>query len=156
MLPVAFFAQSTCHWLSNGQAYRSNSQNVLVAQGRVSLDSNYMDDGQIMVKLQFFEAAKPFLLLDKLQQLQVSCPVRILHGVQVGAQDCCCCCGQLGCLCLRCSRMHTCACFGSLCAAALKQMLLGFHSHQLCWQPWAWSNHVSYNCMDSQWHQQSK
>ncbi|KAF6259066.1 hypothetical protein COO60DRAFT_1515208 [Scenedesmus sp. NREL 46B-D3] len=41
-----------------------------------------MNAGQIMVKLQFFEAATPFLLLDKLQQLQVSCPVRIMHGVQ--------------------------------------------------------------------------
>jgi hypothetical protein len=56
---------------------------VVDVQGRVALGSNYMDNGQIMVKLQFFEAAKPFLLLDKLQQLQVSCPVRILHGVKV-------------------------------------------------------------------------
>jgi hypothetical protein len=63
------------------------NRTVLVAQGCVALGSNYMDDGQIMVKLQFFQAAKPFLLLDKLQQLQVSCPVRILHGVLVGAQD---------------------------------------------------------------------
>jgi hypothetical protein len=60
---------------------------VPVVQGRVALGSNYMDDGQIMVRMQFFEAAKPFLLLDKLQQLQVSCPVRILHGVQVGGQN---------------------------------------------------------------------
>jgi hypothetical protein len=56
---------------------------LLDVQGCVALGSNYMDDGQIKVKLQFFQAAKPFLLLDRLQQLQVSCPVRILHGVQV-------------------------------------------------------------------------
>lgn len=64
------------------RALSEEQQQQAQQTGRVSLDSNYMDDGQIMVKLQFFEAAKPFLLLDKLQQLQVSCPVRILHGVQ--------------------------------------------------------------------------
>lgn len=48
------------------------------------LGSSYIDGGQVAVNMHFFEAAKRFLVLDKLQQLEVACPVRILHGVQVG------------------------------------------------------------------------
>ena len=41
----------------------------------------------VYASMQLIDQGRHFLLLDRLADLQLSCPVRILHGVQVG--HCC-------------------------------------------------------------------
>eukprot|EP00775_Hariotina_reticulata_P002605 gene2605-2907_t len=64
------------------QGLSPEEQAAAAQQGRVSLGSNYVDGGQFEVGMKFFEDAKKFLVMDRLQELQVQCPVHILHGVQ--------------------------------------------------------------------------
>ncbi|KAF8062012.1 Abhd10 [Scenedesmus sp. PABB004] len=50
--------------------------------GETALGSSYLDGGAVTVGLEFFEAAKPFLVMHRLRELRVRCPLRILHGVR--------------------------------------------------------------------------
>lgn len=65
------------------KSYTPEQQQHYQQQGEAPVGSRYLDGGQVMVNIEFFRKAESFLVLDRLHELNVQCPLRILHGVKV-------------------------------------------------------------------------